>query len=137
MKQDLHSDSEAVATATRHKHEKLIHRLLSDPTKVEAQDWLKSEGAGKSRTVGACETNQDSLEFVQEIYDLGALEIVAVSVHAKPNSTGERTGKLVVTLPHEAKQRRAIFDWCKRQGDSLGFTPDTDHGESHLFLLLD
>ena len=137
MKQDLHSDSETVATATRLKHEQLIHRLLSDPAKVEAQEWLKSEGTGKSRTVGACETNRDSLAFVQEIYDLGALEIVAVNVHTKPTSTGERTGKLVVTLPHEPRQRRAIFEWCKRQGDSLGFTPDADHGESHLFLLLD
>jgi hypothetical protein len=137
MKQDLHLDPEAVATATRLKHEQLIHRLLSDPAKVEAQDWLKSEKTGKSRTVGSCETNRDSLEFVQEIYDLGASEILAVNIHAKPNSTGERTGKLVVTLPQDPKQRSAIFDWCKRQGESLGFTPDADHGESHLFLLLD
>jgi hypothetical protein len=137
MKQELHLDPEAVATATRLKHEKLIHRLLSDPAKVEAQDWLKSEKTGKSRTVGSCETNRDSLEFVQEIYNLGAPEIFAVNIHAKPNSAGERTGKLVVTLPEDPKQRSAIFDWCKHQGESLGFTPDADHGESHLFLLLD
>ncbi len=137
MKQDLHLDPEAVATATRLKHEQLIHRLLSDPAKVEAQDWLKSENTSKSRTVGACATTQDSLEFVQEIYNLGASEIFAVNIHTKPNSAGERTGKLVVTLPEDPKQRSAIFDWCKRQGESLGFTPDADHGESHLFLLLD
>jgi hypothetical protein len=44
---------------------------------------------------------------------------------------------LVVRLPQNPKQRSAIFGWCKRQGDSLGFTPDPDQGESHLFLMLD
>ncbi len=75
--------------------------------------------------------------FCSKIYDLGALEVFAVHIHRKRKATGPRTGKLVATLPPDPMQRKAIFDWCEKQGDSLGFTPDPDQGESHLFVLLD
>ena len=137
MKQNVGRNSELLAADARNEHEQLIHRLLADPTKREALQWLKDDERGGNRTIGACATTQDSMKFVREIYDLGAEEVVAVNVHARPKGVGERTGKLVVALPQSPKRRRAIFDWCKGQGDSLGFTPDPDHGESHLFLLLD
>ena len=133
MKEDLHGNSEGHES----EHEQLIQRLLSDPAKMETVDWLKSERPDERRTVGACETNLESLEFVQKIYDLGASEILAVNIHPHPNGAGEHAGKLVVILPQNPGQRTAIFEWCRLQGDSLGFTPESDQGESHLFLLLD
>ena len=115
-------------------HERLIQRLLSDPNKKDAFTWLKSDAL---RTIGSGKTNQASIDYLEQIRRLGALEIVAVRIHSKPNAKGERSGKLVVRLPIEQSSRDAIFEWCKRQGDSLGFSPETDRGESHLFLLLD
>ncbi len=137
MKQNVGRTSELLAADARNEHEQLIVRLLADPTKREAMEWLKDDEGGVSRTIGACPTNQDSMKFVREIYDLGAHEVFAVNIHSGPKGAGERTGKLVVSLPKNPKQRSAIFDWCKAQGDALGFTPDPDQGESHLFLLLD
>ena len=137
MKQDLHRNSEPLADTARIEYEQLIRRLLGDPTKREALEWLKDDNGGGNRTIGGCATTQDSMKFVQEIYGLGAEEVLAVNVHPRLKGAGERTGKMVVALPKNPKHRRAIFDWCKRQGDALGFTPDPDHGESHLFLLLD
>jgi hypothetical protein len=137
MTQNVGRTSELLAADARNEHEQLIVRLLADPTKREAMEWLKDDEDGVSRTIGAFPTNQDSMKFVREIYDLGAQEVFVVSVHSRPKGVGLRTGKLVVALPQNPKYRRAIFDWCKGQGDSLGFTPDPDHGESHLFLLLD
>jgi hypothetical protein len=137
MKQDFHKGSETLPTVARTEHEQLIQRLLSDPTKSEAMDWLQSARTGENRTIGACETNQDSVELVREIYNLGAMEVFVVNIHPSSKGRGERSGKLVVALPQNPKQRSAIFGWCKRQGDSLGFTPDPDQGESHLFLMLD
>jgi|SRR5579859_482680 len=137
MKQNVGKNSELLAADARNEHEQLIHRLLADPTKREALEWLKDDKDGGNRTIGACATTQDSMKLVSEIYDLGAEEVVAVNVHPRSEGAGERTGKLVVALPKNPEYRRAIFDWCKGQGDSLGFTPDPDHGESHLFLLLD
>jgi hypothetical protein len=137
MKENIGRNSELLAADTRNEHEQLILRLLADPTKREALEWLKDDKDAGYRTIGGCATTQDSMKFVREIYDLGAEEVLVVNVHRRPKGAGERTGKLVVALPKNPEHRRAIFDWCKGHGDSLGFTPDPDHGESHLFLLLD
>jgi hypothetical protein len=137
MKENVGRNSELLAADARNEHEQLILRLLADPTKREAMEWLNDAAGGGNRTIGGCATNQDSMEFVRKIYDLGAEEVFAVNIHSRPKGADERAGKLVVALPQNPKRRRAIFDWCKDQGDSLGFTPDPDHGESHLFLLLD
>jgi len=118
-------------------HEQLIRRLLSDPKKAEALKWLKGSSTIDERTIGAFKTNRASIEFVTEIYRAGALEIIAVHIKKILRRNSYRTGKLVVKLPQDAKSRNAIFNWCRQQGDSLGFSPDPDCGESHLFLLLD
>ena len=118
-------------------HEQLIRRLLSDRKKVEVSGWLKGGSADDERTIGACKTNRDSIRFVKEIYRTGAPEIIAVHIKKNLRRNSHHTGKLVVKLPQDAKSRKAIFNWCKQQGDSLGFSPDPDRGESHLFLLLD
>jgi hypothetical protein len=134
MKPEFNEDSSVTA---RREHEELIQRLLSDATKREALAWLKGGTTAEKRTVGACKTTRESLQLIQTIFDLGAVDIFAVQIHPIPRGGGEHTGKLVVKLPQDAKLRTAIFDWCKQQGDSLGFSPDPDGGESHLFLLLD
>jgi hypothetical protein len=115
-------------------HDQLIRRMLSDPANQEAISWLQND---TQRTIGACETNQKSIEFVRQIYDLGAMDVFAVKIHPNRKDSGERSGRLVVKLPEEPTKRQEIFAWCKRQGDSLGFSPESDRGESHLFLLLD
>jgi hypothetical protein len=133
MKREFPSDVTAPPEADS-EHDQLIQRLLNDPEKQEVLSWLKG---ADDRTIGGCKGNQDSIRFAQEIYGLGASEIFAVNIHPNQSGTGRRSGKLVVKLPNQPAARQAIFDWCERQGDSMGFTPDPDGGESHLFLLLD
>jgi hypothetical protein len=128
--------SELIKTKSR-EHEQLISRFLSDRKKSEALNWLEGSSAKDERIIGACKTNPDSIRLVKEIYRAGALKIIAVQIRKKRGSGTYYTGKLVAELPQGAKLRKAIFAWCKKQGDSLGFSPDPDHGESHLFLLLD
>ena len=118
-------------------HEQLIDRLLDDPAKQEALQWLKTGEEGERRTIGHFKSAEESIQFVQQIYELGASNVFAVQIRLVPKTTGRRTGKLVVELPKDVGTRQAIFDWCKVQGDSLGFSPNLDHGENHLFLLLD
>lgn len=119
------------------KHDRLIARLLADSEKQEALGWLKNDSPDDERTVGGCKTNPASVQFIQEIYNLGALQIFAINIRPNRNGKGQYTGKLIVQLPIETEPREALFNWCKRQGDSLGFSPDPDRGESHLYLLLD
>jgi serine/threonine-protein kinase RIO1 len=123
--------------AAHSEHERLISRLLSDRKKAEVLKWLKGGSSEDKRIVGGCKTNRESIRFVKEIYDAGAIKIFAVQIHKKRGSDSHRTGKLVAELPQDAKARKAIFAWCKKQGDSLGFSPEPDRDESHLFLLLD
>ena len=125
------------ASSNNIEHEQLIRRLLGDRKKKEVLEWLKGSSSEDKRLVGSCKTNRDSISFVEEIYAAGALEVLAVHIRKILKRSGHRTGKLVVKLPSDAKVRAAIFDWCTRQGDSLGFSPSSDRGETHLFLLLD
>jgi hypothetical protein len=76
------------------KHDALIARLLSDPERQEALRWLKAGGPDDERSIGGCETNQESIQFVQELYDLGASQVLAVNIHSNRNETGQYTGKL-------------------------------------------
>jgi hypothetical protein len=126
-------------------HEQLISRLLSDRKKAEALKWLEGNSSEDNRIIGACKTNRDSIRFVKEIYDLGVVEIIAVQIRKKRGRKIHRTGKLVAKLPQDDKSRKMIFRWCKKQEGSvdfcpegsIGFSPELDRGESHLFLLLD
>ena len=118
-------------------HDQLIGRLLSDRNSIEVLKWLKANGKDEQRTVGPQKTASDSARFVKKIYTLGAEEIIAVNIRKVRGKSLFHTGKLVVKLPQDAKKRKAIFGWCKKQGDALGFSPDPDNGENHLFLLLD
>ncbi|MCI0539175.1 MAG: hypothetical protein L0Z50_28540 [Verrucomicrobiales bacterium] len=124
-----------LATTTK-EHDQLIERLLRDPRKSEAIKWLEGARDGQ-RTLGRHRTAGTSAKLVRNLYGLGASEVLAVQIQPGRNGDGQHTGKLVVKLPQEAERRKAIFGWCQEQGDSLGFSPDLDRGESHLFLLLD
>lgn len=124
-------------TKTRREHDAFIARLLTDKRKQEALAWLKGRAANEERLIGVCQTGRESIAFVKHLYELGAVKVTAVHfrVLRKPRK-GKYTGKLVVTLPEDSSKRKALLEWCKAQGENLGYTPEADHGESHLFLLL-
>lgn len=118
-------------------HENLIKRHLSDRKRHEALDWLNAIANRELRTIGENKTKSDSIRYVQKLYNLGAEEVIAVGIRKERGKNNYHTGKLVVKLPPDLGKRKALFGWCKQQGESLGFSPEKDSGESHLFLLLD
>ncbi|MGA3182584.1 MAG: hypothetical protein ABSF38_19835 [Verrucomicrobiota bacterium] len=117
-------------------HDRLIFRLLADPRKEEALQWLQGGHSDDIRILGRFKTNLDSVKCVQRLYDAGALEVFTVHIRKK-RTNKTRSVKLVVTLPCEPHQRALIFNWCETHGRSIGYTPNPDHGESHLYILLD
>ncbi|HEY3913209.1 MAG TPA: hypothetical protein VGN61_01880 [Verrucomicrobiae bacterium] len=123
-------------SGTLSEHEALIARYLRDSRKREALTWLKG-GTGVKRLIGESKTKRESLALVKGLYAMGAEKVIAVYIRSTKQAKGQRTGRLVVKLPAGAAQRRAIFDWCNAQGDSLGYTPKPDHGETYMFLLLE
>ena len=118
-------------------HDMLIERLLRDSKKVEATKWLRHAPSDRQLTIGECRTTTDSVKLVKKLYSLGAAEVVAVHIKKSPRRGIEHTGKLVVKFPEDVHKRKGIFDWCNQQRGSLGFSPNPDRGETHLFLLLD
>ncbi len=116
-------------------HLHLIERLLRSSHKAEAERWLNESQAARQRTLGPFKGTKQSLEIVKELYAAGAVKILAVDIKARPNGS-QHTEKLVMELPADTKLRNAIFRWCKEQGDKAGYSPETDAGEKHMYLLL-
>jgi hypothetical protein len=112
-----------------------IHKLLDNPNKAEALSWLKDGGEDSFRNLGELDTTEESIALVQHLYDLGAVEVLAVEIDTYPE--GQNTGKLVITLPDTSEARKKIFAWSSEQAESLGFAPDKDVGQKQLFVGLD
>jgi MORN repeat variant len=112
-----------------------IEELLASPESKEALAWLKV-GAPASRTLGELPTHKESVGLVTELYSLGAAKVTAVEIH-RYETGEENTGKLVITLPADISGRDRIFAWCARKAEELGFDPETETGQQHLFVMLD
>ncbi len=116
-------------------HVYLVAKLLRSRRKAEASRWLLGSQPTRRRALGEFKGAKPSINLVKELYEAGALKVMAVDI--KSEATGsERTEKLVLELPSDAKLRAAIFRWCKRQGARVGHSPKNDTGEKHLYLLL-
>ena len=116
-----------------------IRERLEDPNskKAEALAWLKDNGG--RNTVGELPTNGESLALIQEAYQAGAKEVLAIEIDAYEEDDGvyENTGKLIVKLPEDAAARRGVFEWCGRQAEAQGFDAEEDEGQTHVFVALD
>ncbi len=112
-----------------------IEELLNSPQSKEALAWLEG-GNPESRSLGELPSTTASIQLVREIYALGATRVTATNI--KTYDTGEEnTGKLIVSLPREASARARVFAWCAEQAEQLGFEPDRDVGQEHVFVMLD
>ncbi len=112
-----------------------IEELLNTSGSREALAWLR-EGGPEERTLGELPSREASLEIVQEIYSLGAARVTAVGITTY--DTGEEnTGKLIVSLPNSAPARAKVFAWCAQEAKHLGFEPERDIGQEHVFVMLD
>ncbi|MBE7500045.1 MAG: hypothetical protein HS113_06980 [Verrucomicrobiales bacterium] len=112
-----------------------IEELLSADSSKEALAWLQS-GKLDSRMLGELPTTAASIEIVQELYALGAARVTAVNI-ATYDTGEENTGKLIVSLPKESSARARVFEWCAEQAEQLGFEPERDVGQEHVFVMLD
>ncbi|HEY3856434.1 MAG TPA: hypothetical protein VGO67_18780 [Verrucomicrobiae bacterium] len=112
-----------------------IAKLLRSRRKAEALHWLMGSEGRSRRALGDFKGAAPSVNLVKELYAAGAVKVIAADI--KSESTGsQRTEKLVMELPSDTKLRASIFRWCKRQGAKVGYSPEIDGGEKHLYLLL-
>ena len=117
-------------------HERFVHELLANPNRAEAHSWLEECSDESFRNVGELESNEKSLDLIQEIYRAGALEVIAVEIDKYPDG-GENTGKLVIVMPKEPNKRRKVLGWCSKISEDHGFAAHEDFGQQHEFVMLD
>src|SRR4051794_23591656 len=75
-------------------YEQLIKQFLSG-TKAAALEWLRAGDDNSFRNLGEMGADE-SLAFVQRLYDLGAEQVLAVEIDEYPE--GANTGHLLVRL---------------------------------------
>jgi len=95
----------------------------------------KNGGVPAARALGRFKRERDATQFVQELYQAGATEVIVNDIYFNKNGDEFPDGLLVV-LPKDAKRRKAVRRVCARlQKRKLGaFEPDEDIGESHICL---
>ena len=116
-------------------HTHFVAKLLRSRRKSEALRWLLGSQPSQRRALGGFRGAKPSVNLVRGLYTTGAVKVFAVEIKSEPTGT-QRTEKLVMELPSDAKLRASIFRWCKRQGAKVGYSPENDGGEQHLYLLL-
>jgi hypothetical protein len=116
------------------KSEAFCEQVLKRGRTEEAISWLKDKSKGVI-TLGELQTNKESLKLAQKIYRLGAEKVLAVEIGSDEH--GENSGKLIIVLPDDPERRKRLFRWSNTTARSLGFDPDVDIGQKHLFAMLD
>lgn len=119
--------------------QKLVHRvfvssLLKRRNRSEALTWLNADDK-TARSLGHFKRTGDAVKFVGELYQAGAVKVIAPDIYC--GKRGEQfADALLVQLPQTAKARKSIRNACaKLQSRKLGAVePENDIGETHLFL---
>jgi hypothetical protein len=94
--------------AGRKDYERFIAKLLKGRNKAEALAWLSAGSDESFRNLGELESNEESVSLVREVYELGAVEVLAVEIDSYGDGA-ENTGNLVIGLPDDAAARRRVF----------------------------
>jgi hypothetical protein len=81
------------------------------------------------------ETNEESIAYVQRLYDAGALEVLAVKIY--DDGLDQNTGHLLVRLPNDPLARQQVFELEREQAEALGFVGAKDEGQEYIYLKLD
>jgi hypothetical protein len=116
--------------------------LLTSGVAAEAFAWLSTKD-GIRRTLGELATAEASLALVAQLYAAGAKEVTAVQIRRSVRETlaeddvHENTGHLVVELPEQSAERKAVFRLRRREARRQGYDPTTDAGQGLLYIKLD
>jgi hypothetical protein len=129
----------AVKSVTEeHIHRAFVTEMLAKPNRSEALRWLQGKRRrNATRSLGHFKRERDAANFVTALYDAEVVEVIVPDVYR--NKAGDQfADSLLVRLPRTLAKRKAIRKVCAQlQKRRLGaIQPDTEVGETHLFLSL-
>src|SRR5262249_25153085 len=105
----------------KHVHRVFVASLLEKPHGIEAAAWLQKEPGNKTaRSLGRFKCERDALKFVQELYRVGAVEVIVPDIYSN-KAADQFADCLLVSLPKLKTKRKAIRKSCARlQRSKLG-----------------
>jgi MORN repeat variant len=109
--------------------------LLKESNAREALSWLE-ESCEPSRSLGEATSQEDSIRLVKKLYELGAVRVHAVKIDGRPEED-QNSGKIVVELPQDSKQRKRLLKVAGKLGEKLGFEAEPDMGQRYTLIMLD
>lgn len=121
-----------------HIHRVFVDSLLEKKSNREARKWLtKKTGDKTKRSLGRFKRENAAAKFVEELYQVGAVEVIVPDIY-RNKARDQFADCLLVRLPRSATKRKAIRKVCAQlRTRKLGAVqPDKDIGESHLYLSL-
>jgi hypothetical protein len=113
-----------------------VSGLLKKHIQVEAREWLKSSGK-TTRSLGRFKSIRSALKFVEELYQAGAVQVIAPDVYEGKHGS-QFSDNLLVQLPKSASQRKAILTVCLQleKKNVAAVEPSQDLGQTYIFILL-
>ena len=121
-----------------HIHRVFVDSLLEKRNQREARKWLaKKTGDKTARSLGRFKREDQAAKFVEALYQTSAVEVIVSDIYSN-KARDQFADCLLVQLPRSAAKRKAIREVCLQlRTRKLGAVqPDTDIGESHLYLSL-
>lgn len=121
-----------------HIHRVFVDSLLEKRNQREARKWLARKADDKTaRSLGRFKRENDAAKFVEALYQAGAVEVIVPDIY-RNKARDQFSDCLLVQLPRSAAKRKSIREVCAQlRTRKLGAVqPDSDIGESHLFLSL-
>lgn len=120
---------------TAEQADEFVKGLLEGPHVREALSWLE-EMRQPSRSLGEATDQDESIRLVKKLYRQGAVNVHAVEIHGE-ETEDQNTGRIVVELPQDEKQRRDLFKSCGKFARDVGYDPEKDMGQRFIFVMLD
>jgi len=121
-----------------HIHRVFVDSLLEKRNQREARKWLaKQTGDKTARSLGRFKRETQAAKFVEELYQAGAVGVIAPDIY-RNKARDQFADCLLVQVPKSVANRKAVRKVCAQlRTRKLGAVqPDSDIGESHLFLSL-
>jgi hypothetical protein len=118
---------------TKEQNDEFCLNLIQNTESAEVKPWLQDDS--KSRTLGILEGTEESIEFIQEVFDRGAVQVFAVEIDSYDDS--ENTGKICLELPDDLGLRQQVLEWASEISEEQGFDPEFDIGQRYVFMMLD
>jgi hypothetical protein len=119
-------------------HELFINSVLTETLVVEARQWLREKPKRtEARKLGKFRSAKSASGFVDSLYSAGATEVKIAGIHQGPKP-GVFADWILVGLPKSKVLRKGVRSVCRELSlrTGVGFEPEKDIGESHLFGLL-